>query len=183
VTRDPLGNLWPLGAGEPFSATVRNVYAYGLNSPMAMVDPSGLDPIALPFSFFGFGGATAAGGLEAGEAGLEAGASAFEGATGWVLISGAMAWGALPSQVTALANEWDTDAFFGQGLYAPPADFAQEHTKGARPSTAEDHEYGEARKKRDQGREKADKAGRRPHRRRPFGWKGPWPPGGGSGCD
>jgi RHS repeat-associated protein len=53
--------------------------------------------------------------------------------------------------------------------------FSKEHTKNARPSTEEKHEEGEARRKQDQGGEAGDSR-RRPPRRRPGGWKGPWPP-------
>jgi hypothetical protein len=49
-----------------------------------------------------------------------------------------------------------------------------EHTSGARKSTEQDHQAGKARKQRDRGGEKGDKE-RPPPRRRPKGWKGPWP--------
>jgi RHS repeat-associated protein len=52
-----------------------------------------------------------------------------------------------------------------------------EHKKGARPSTEEKHEEGEARKKKDRGGEKADPKRPLP-RRRPPNWKGPYPPPG-----
>jgi len=58
---------------------------------------------------------------------------------------------------------------------SPPPQDASEHTKGARPSTQQDHEAGKARKKKDRGGEKGDER-RRPPRKRPDGWKGPWPP-------
>jgi len=50
-----------------------------------------------------------------------------------------------------------------------------EHRKNRRESNRETHEQGEARKKRDQGGEKADEM-RRDKRVRPKGHKGPWPP-------
>jgi RHS repeat-associated protein len=53
---------------------------------------------------------------------------------------------------------------------------AKGHTKGARQSTKAKHEKGNARRAMDRGGEKAD-PGRRPPRKRPNGWKGPWPPG------
>jgi len=56
-----------------------------------------------------------------------------------------------------------------------PAPTMEDHTKGARPSTQEKHQAGQARRKKDRGGEKADE-GRRPPRKRPPGWKGPWPP-------
>jgi RHS repeat-associated protein len=49
------------------------------------------------------------------------------------------------------------------------------HKKDARASTEQKHEEGEARKSQDRGGEKGD-AVRRPPRKRPYGWKGPWPP-------
>jgi hypothetical protein len=49
------------------------------------------------------------------------------------------------------------------------------HKSGARESTREKHETGEARKSKDRGGEKGD-ARRRPPRKPPNGWKGPWPP-------
>jgi len=49
-----------------------------------------------------------------------------------------------------------------------------EHTSGARKSTQQDHEAGKARKQRDRGGEKGDKDRQSP-RRRPKGWRGPWP--------
>ena len=49
------------------------------------------------------------------------------------------------------------------------------HKTGERESTREKHEAGEARRSRDRGGEKGD-ARRRPPRKPPNGWKGPWPP-------
>ena len=49
------------------------------------------------------------------------------------------------------------------------------HSKDARPSTEQKHQDGEARNKRDRGGEKGD-ARRTPPRKRPDGWRGPWPP-------
>jgi RHS repeat-associated protein len=51
---------------------------------------------------------------------------------------------------------------------------AKEHTQ-ERPSTKDKHEEGQARRARDRGGEKGD-ARRRPPRKRPDNWKGPWPP-------
>jgi RHS repeat-associated protein len=52
---------------------------------------------------------------------------------------------------------------------------AAEHRKNPRESNREKHEDGQTRKKRDQGGEKGDTS-RRPPRRRPDQWRGPWPP-------
>jgi len=59
------------------------------------------------------------------------------------------------------------------GQYLPTPEAA--HKTGERESTREKHEAGEARKSRDRGGEKGD-ARRRPPRKPPNGWKGPWPP-------
>ncbi len=55
------------------------------------------------------------------------------------------------------------------------APLVAEHTTGARPSTEQKHQEGQARRGKDRGGEKGD-ASRRPPRTRPDGWKGPWPP-------
>ena len=55
----------------------------------------------------------------------------------------------------------------------------KEHTKDARPSTEQKHEEGVARRQLDQGGEKGDETRRQKGmfpRKRPRGWKGPWPP-------
>ena len=62
---------------------------------------------------------------------------------------------------------------------------AKEHTSGARPSTEERHEDGQARRGRDRGGERGDarreKGGKQiVPRTRPPGHKGPWPPPGAS---
>ncbi len=51
----------------------------------------------------------------------------------------------------------------------------EEHQEGARESTREKHEDGQARRQRDRGGERGDRNRRLP-RRKPRGWKGPWPP-------
>jgi RHS repeat-associated protein len=51
----------------------------------------------------------------------------------------------------------------------------KEHTSGARPSTEGQHQAGQGRKKQDRGGESGD-ASRGWPRRKPDGWKGPWPP-------
>lgn len=59
-----------------------------------------------------------------------------------------------------------------------PMGLAEEHTKGARPSTKGKHEKGAARKQMDSGNEKGDDRRDWP-RKRPPDHKGPWPPRGG----
>ncbi len=77
-------------------------------------------------------------------------------------------------------------ALLAAGIYMSlpdaPADVLQneksgggEHKKGARQSTKGKHEKGQTRKRRDYGGEKGDDYRDEP-RRRPTGYKGPWPP-------
>ena len=51
----------------------------------------------------------------------------------------------------------------------------KEHTSGARPSTEGQHQAEQGRKKQDRGGEAGDESRDWP-RRKPDGWKGPWPP-------
>jgi RHS repeat-associated protein len=66
-----------------------------------------------------------------------------------------------------------TSAALGH-LISAPFERGSEHTSGARPSTKQKHEDGQARKTRDRGGENGDER-RRPPRKRPLNWKGPWP--------
>lgn len=76
---------------------------------------------------------------------------------------------------------WNSISVSGGGGWwsDDPRDSAggEEHTRGARPSTRERHEQGRARADQDRGGEAGD-ARRRENRRRPKGWRGPWPPRG-----
>ena len=56
-----------------------------------------------------------------------------------------------------------------------PEGLESEHTKGRRPSSRGKHQKGKRRKHIDRGGEKGDKV-RRPPRKRPPDYKGPWPP-------
>ena len=56
-----------------------------------------------------------------------------------------------------------------------PAFLYKEHNKNKRPSNKPKHDKGKKRKKRDREGEKGDKS-RRPNRKRPNKWTGPWPP-------
>jgi hypothetical protein len=51
----------------------------------------------------------------------------------------------------------------------------EQHKTGKRRSTLDKHQRGRSRKKRDREGEQADRFRSRP-RRKPRGWKGPWPP-------
>jgi YD repeat-containing protein len=76
------------------------------------------------------------------------------------------------SAIELLKNAGDAEnPGIGENEDAPP----EGHRTGARESTREKHQEGDARRKRDHGGEKAD-PGRRPSRRPPPGHQGPWPP-------
>jgi RHS repeat-associated protein len=81
-----------------------------------------------------------------------------------------------PSGLATTESAWDPmqpDDGSDQDPLAPAG--GSEHTSDPRPSTKGKHQKGADRKQTDRGGEKAD-ANRRLPRRRPEGWKGPWPP-------
>ncbi len=70
---------------------------------------------------------------------------------------------------------WDWPQAPSQSGFCP-VQYNKEHTDNARPSTKDQHEKGQTRKKTDTfGGEKGDER-RDPRGKRPPGWKGPWPP-------
>ena len=69
-------------------------------------------------------------------------------------------------------NDWINDHPW---IYSSPDDDESGHRTGARESTREKHEAGDARRKQDKGGEKGDSS-RNPYGKRPSGWSGPWPP-------
>jgi RHS repeat-associated protein len=77
-----------------------------------------------------------------------------------------------PSSPTATAHPGTPSA---PTATAPPQTITQakEHTSGARNSTQGKHEKGQARKAQDRDGSQGQK---NPPRKRPDGWKGPWPP-------
>ena len=93
----------------------------------------------------------------------------------------------LPIVAAAFESGWVyLPVVIGAGWYAanatrPPKDSTNDpagnagHDAGARESTRGKHEAGESRRKRDRGGEKGDDQRDYP-RRKPAGWKGPWPP-------
>jgi hypothetical protein len=66
-------------------------------------------------------------------------------------------------------------AWGAYALYQALRPIIESHRTNIRPSTEQKHQEGEARKTRDRGGEKADQKRGYP-RKRPKGWKGPWPP-------
>jgi RHS repeat-associated protein len=83
-----------------------------------------------------------------------------------------MIFGSSPSAPTATAPPKAPSA---PTATAPPQTTTQakEHTSNARPSTEQKHQEGQARKQQDREGSKGQK---NPPRKRPDGWKGPWPP-------
>jgi hypothetical protein len=82
-----------------------------------------------------------------------------------------------PERETTLLQEVFAEAEYewSHNEFLLGEDDIDEHTKNARPSTKEKHQFGMARKKRDRGGEKGDIRRSLP-RRKPDNWKGPWPP-------
>ncbi len=126
----------------------RSVYTYVGNDPLDKTDPTG----------------NVAGVDDAAEVGA-------------VLIAAGALYIAAETCTAGSACEQGANAglnWIGDKLHDVVA-WAKEHTKGARPSTKDDHEKGQSRRARDRGGEKGDDK-RDPPRKRPDDWKGPWPP-------
>lgn len=97
-------------------------------------------------------------------------------------------WVFQPSQTTGLIGTGQTTGHVGRSnedlsqnleddeiVVVGIIPVADEHTKGARPSTKGKHQKGQTRRGNDRGGEKGDER-RRPPRVRPPNWRGPWPP-------
>ncbi len=131
-----------------------NRYAYALNSPLTLTDPTGrcvwdvcvAEAIALAAA-----------------------------------VTATTAWAVAPSPVdgeksnSEVASEQLADGAAYVWNAAKDLILTMAHRKGARPSTKGKHESGEARARRDRGGEKGDER-RRPPRKRPPKHRGPWPP-------
>jgi len=140
----------PLGfrAGDP------NLYRYGFNGPAVSTDPSGLlvDSVRVGVVT----NPQLAGVVAEGLTGVSAGGGAGLGTGFWAGSPvGPMVGGTAVISVSYL--------------------FHCAHRKGARKSTKDDHEEGRRKDKQSRGGEIGD-ARRDPPRKRPDGWKGPWPP-------
>jgi RHS repeat-associated protein len=152
-----------VGTGANF-----NRYWYVNNSPYRYVDPTGRVPLAIPLAIeacvasFACTATAAAGAVVVGNA-IEQSGDEIAEALGAVTDAVADAHQSL---VTSIVDEIEQ---------VEKALEARSHKKGARPSTQEKHEKGQARKRQDRGGEKGDDR-RDPPRKRPPDHKGPWPP-------
>jgi RHS repeat-associated protein len=184
----------PLPYGDITNPQSLNKYAYTYNNPLNLVDPDGhcpvceeiieaameeVDKVAKPLIESAYKNGSSA----AKKIGLGLGILAS-------LTVGAepLGDGTLPpefrKQQEQKQKEKSQQHAEGQaqpksGTRTQPSEQGAEHKKGARPSTKEKDEEGQARKNKDQGGERADEK-RKKHgmypRKRPPGHKGPWPP-------
>ena len=167
-----------------------NKYSYTYNNPLNMVDPDGHDPDAADVVDV----ITDAIDAEATAVANEVGSNIFWRGAGTAAAYGVGIGLSVKLNIDAYADRTKNEANLKMQEAAASNDVAlrkqqqqqqqgpspdpraeSEHTKGARPSTKQDHQTGTARKRRDKGGEKGDER-RRPPRKRPKGWKGPWPP-------
>jgi RHS repeat-associated protein len=177
----------PLPYADITDPQTLNKYAYVRNNPLRYTDPDGhadtgvigqvIDEIESDWAELqkGYQVFVATSGLSAGTA---------AGSSRWGLLAGpALFIGAMIHPATVSTGDLTPEQIKQQqqqqrqpGQVTPVVPSPQDaHKNKGRPSTEEKHQEGEARKSRDRGGEKGD-ARRRPPRKRPDDWKGPWPP-------
>ena len=145
-----------------------NLYSYVNLDPVGFADPTGLDAEAMTYGIRAFGGG---GAVRGAVAGIGAGFSAPAVAVG---VGASIGIGS----IYCWFNPDDCLAAWEGYCDANPIDpniLSAGHNTGIRPSTSDKHDKGDARRKRDKGGEKGDTR-RRPNRKPPQNWKGPWPP-------
>lgn len=145
--------------GEVHDPMSQRSYMWNNNNPVAFSDPSGycVDACVIEVA----GGLTLADGALI-VAGVAAGAVGAKG-----LQSNINTMQTAVDKALTAAGEAAKKSVESLVNYA--------HRNNARPSTGQQHQEGEARLDRDQGGEKGDN-NRRPNRKKPDKWKGPWPP-------
>ncbi len=172
----PYANIW-----NPQSL---NKYAYTYNNPLRYIDPNGHGGPGLleaPVVEETIVGETIAAAEVGAEEGAEVGTVAEPGGgtVAGAIIGGVVAGGGVLGTYEYKKHFSDPGPPPGPPAPKPPGTVPSpqmaEHKSGARKSTKGRHQSGTARKRRDRGGEKGDER-RRPPRKRPDDWKGPWPP-------
>jgi RHS repeat-associated protein len=179
----------PMGVpyADPGNPQSLNLYTYVVNNPLRYVDPTGHDCVICPPEP-----------TPADWALIEAAGGSTLTAAPILLLGTLPVAGAVFAATHPVAAPEDgcSGPFCDMYVYSPPQENQPgstqppsptpppppsdpqmaEHTKGKRKSTKGKHQKGTSRKQIDRGGEKGDDRPGRLPRKRPDGWKGPWPP-------
>jgi RHS repeat-associated protein len=149
-----------------------NTYAYVGNNPLRYTDPYGLTAQGAAYGAAFFGGVTAFGSIAIDAVTGGANILATPGEIAAAIAAGAVVGDVVSDFANNVSNALDN--VYNSVDPLDPSGSAG-HSTGARPSTEGKHQEADARRQRDRGGEKGDDNRGLP-RRRPLGWKGPWPP-------